>query len=437
MKEEKILQYKMFQKDLINTLNDKGMDEVEVWLRVTVEEELYARNDKIEQFRNTDLAKITISAIKNKQSSTVKRDIDFNNKNVKSEIINELTNLVESSPADEANCFANHAESRAFHTGPQEAEPEQMYEVLNNYLNYVHKTYPKINIKEGGITYNKELGFYMNSHGADLSASVGNYSFGIGFVGKDGEKTSSMNYFYQYLNDLDQDLTKTDWINNELKLSIEHINATKINDKFEGEVILTPNSVDGFTESLFSHLTTDTLISKTSKLEGKVGEQIVSELLTIGSYGVHPELAKANHISRDGFLTENVNLIENGVLQSYLLGLYGSKKTGLPRSGNTGESIVINAGDTPYDDMIKSTKKGILLGYFAGGRPNDNGDFSGVAKNSFLIEDGKITKAVMEVMITGNIFDMFNNISQISRETINTGYAINPWIKIEKMGISG
>ena len=87
--------------------------------------------------------------------------------------------------------------------------------------------------------------------------------------------------------------------------------------------------------------------------------------------------------------------------------------------------------------MIKNVKKGILLGRFSGGSPAANGDFSGVAKNSYLIENGEITKPLSETMIAGNIVKMFNDIISVSKEKVDYGNAIVPWMHSTGITISG
>jgi PmbA protein len=87
--------------------------------------------------------------------------------------------------------------------------------------------------------------------------------------------------------------------------------------------------------------------------------------------------------------------------------------------------------------MVADVKKGILLGRFSGGSPSDNGDFSGVAKNSYLIENGKIARPVGETMIAGNLCSLFKDIRAVSREEINYGSGIMPWILSGNITISG
>jgi PmbA protein len=87
--------------------------------------------------------------------------------------------------------------------------------------------------------------------------------------------------------------------------------------------------------------------------------------------------------------------------------------------------------------MVKSVKKGVLLARFSGGSPSDNGDISGVAKNSYLIEDGEIKYPISESMISGNVADMLMNVTAVSRERVDYGFSIYPWVAVSGVTISG
>lgn len=94
-------------------------------------------------------------------------------------------------------------------------------------------------------------------------------------------------------------------------------------------------------------------------------------------------------------------------------------------------------GDTSYEDMIKNTDRGIILGRFSGGNPSINGDFSGVAKNSFLVENGKVVGCVNEVMVSGNLADLLNNLITLSKETVANGSCVLPYAAFDHVTISG
>ena len=97
----------------------------------------------------------------------------------------------------------------------------------------------------------------------------------------------------------------------------------------------------------------------------------------------------------------------------------------------------VKAGSVSYEDMIKSIDKGLLVCRLSGGSPASNGDFSAVAKNSFLIENGKITKPVLETMISGNLDNMLKNVVEISKEVTEDGSCVFPWVTFDGVTVSG
>ncbi|MBT6551992.1 MAG: TldD/PmbA family protein, partial [Gammaproteobacteria bacterium] len=88
------------------------------------------------------------------------------------------------------------------------------------------------------------------------------------------------------------------------------------------------------------------------------------------------------------------------------------------------------------DDLIAGVEKGILLGRFSGGSPNDKGDFSGVAKNSYYIENGKILYPVSETMVSGNIASVLKEVNAVSRQQVDFGNCAYSWIRSPGLVIS-
>ena len=65
------------------------------------------------------------------------------------------------------------------------------------------------------------------------------------------------------------------------------------------------------------------------------------------------------------------------------------------------------------------------------------GHFTGVAKNSFLIKDGKIAQALTETMISGNLAQMLKSVRGISAESVNYGTCILPYAAFDGITVSG
>jgi PmbA protein len=178
------------------------------------------------------------------------------------------------------------------------------------------------------------------------------------------------------------------------------------------------------------------LISGRSVYKDKLNESIADSRFTMHSKPRSDELQSNYFITGDGYESQNCTLIENGILKTFLLGIYGANKTGLSRSVNDGGAHIVDSGNVAFNDLVLSMKQGIILSRFSGGTPSDNGDFSGVAKNSYYVENGVVKFPISETMISGNICDMMNNIVDISKERIDYGDCIYPWVQFDGLIIS-
>lgn len=66
-----------------------------------------------------------------------------------------------------------------------------------------------------------------------------------------------------------------------------------------------------------------------------------------------------------------------------------------------------------------------------------SGDFSVEARNSFLVENGEITSPVKSMMISGNMFDLLQNIIGAGRDDRVLGNIITPTLKISGLKVIG
>ncbi|MDD9982117.1 MAG: metallopeptidase TldD-related protein, partial [Gammaproteobacteria bacterium] len=63
-------------------------------------------------------------------------------------------------------------------------------------------------------------------------------------------------------------------------------------------------------------------------------------------------------------------------------------------------------------------------------------DFSGVAKNSFYVEDGEIRYPLIETMVSGNFQDLLLNIRGVSSESMDFGSGEFPYLAASGVTIS-
>jgi PmbA protein len=143
----------------------------------------------------------------------------------------------------------------------------------------------------------------------------------------------------------------------------------------------------------------------------------------------------------EGAATRDRELVENGILQGYVLGSYSARRLGLKTTGNAGgvhNLIVEAAADTPaYDALLRRMGSGLLVTELMGQGVNGvTGDYSRGA-SGFWIEDGAVAYPVHEVTIAGNLRDIYRNIVTLGGDVDSRGSIRCGSVLIGEMTIAG
>jgi PmbA protein len=346
--------------------------------------------------------------------------------------------LARSSEPDPANDISPARPFERFESGAVEPDGAAMYDRLREYIDWARGAYPKTRLEQCILDFGRGESFYANSNGAEFEDRSGLYSFSAIFTSKDGTDASSFNYSGATHRQLDKPLQEWGRVAELMHQSAEQTRVSPVKGSFTGDVIITPECLGDFVGYLDGvYLGDYAMITGNSPWKESMGKSVISRLVSIRSEPNGPRIEAGYPYTGDGFRAENCTIIESGTLRNFTLGLYGSNKTGKPRCPSGGGAIVVESGETPLDDMVKDVKHGILLARFSGGSPSDNGDFSGVAKNSYLIENGKIMRPVGETMLAGNVAALFNSVRAVSKESADYGSAILPWVLTGGITISG
>jgi predicted Zn-dependent protease len=129
----------------------------------------------------------------------------------------------------------------------------------------------------------------------------------------------------------------------------------------------------------------------------------------------------------EGVPREQIRLVENGVVRSVVYSrqaahLAGTKPTGhgFPLPNEAGEmptNIVIAGGETPVEEMIASTKRGVLvtrLWYIREVDPYQKIMTGMTRDGTFLIEDGRVVRGLKNFRFNQNLIELLNNVEALS-----------------------
>ncbi len=419
----------------VDTLIGEGVEKAEASLLLTRKYELNAEAGTISLIRTTDDVNLFVMGIdKEKRAST---SLNKTDENSVIDSVKELLELIEAGEPDPAFDIALEQPSESFTKGPEKPDTILMYARVKELLEHCKDKYPHLILEQVIFDHTAKQRWYSNSNGVNFDSFRGVYNLSVSFTSKDGADVSSFNYIDISMGDLTSELIDLDGVERIITQSTEQITTKNVDGSFVGDILVTPECMESFVSTLTGYLTDYPMMTGTSIFKDSLGERIADERLSIHSRPVSDELAGGYFFTGDGYKAENSTIIEKGLLKSLLLTLYGSLKVGKEKAVNAGAFYVIEPGETPFDEMVKSVEKGILLCRFSGGQPSSNGDFSGVAKNSYYIENGEIKYPISETMVAGNLKQMFREISGISLERVNNGASIMPWVTFSGVTISG
>ena len=419
----------------VEALQRLGLHKSECVLRDTGKDELNVDSGEISLLRTTDNTSLTLTGILDDKKGTI--SINKIDRQSIDEAASEVLEMAESSEPDSANDIASTQPAAAFEKGSGAPDLDLMYSRMKDFLKYIGECYPSLIMEQAILDFTVIHKYFRNSNGVDLQSRRSSYNFSPMFTSKEGTETSSFNYASFSTAELDRNLHEYGTLDKLMKQSTEQVHSREFQGKFDGDIIITPDCFGSLIQMITMYLYDYPLITGTSIFKDSLEMMIANPQFTLHSRPLFEELAEGYFITIDGFTAENSTIIEKGVLKSFLLSLYGANKTGKNRAVNSGGAYVIDPGEYTFDEMTSSVKRGILLCRFSGGLPSESGDFSGVAKNSYYIENGEIKYPVKEIMISGNILSLLKNIKRISTERVNFGDSILPWIQVKNMTIFG
>jgi PmbA protein len=218
------------------------------------------------------------------------------------------------------------------------------------------------------------------------------------------------------------------------------------------KLVLTPFALQGLLYyTLINAVKADNVQRNQSPFKGKIGEKVASEHITIYDDGLFPGGLRTWAFDGEGVPQQKTPLIEKGVLQGFLYDNYAAKKEGLESTGNASRAgylstpnidatnFHITPGNKTPDELISEVDDGLLIYYLQGAHSSNpvSGEFSVVATPAWKIKKGEIAHATRGVMLAGNIFEAFKNVSIVANNERKMGQLIAPWILVENVRVIG
>ncbi len=272
------------------------------------------------------------------------------------------------------------------------------------------------NSEGAGVSNSESIFAYANSHGFVGGYPSTRHSVSCSVIAEDGNNMQR-DYWYTSARDI-RDMDSAEFVGKLAgertvrRLGAKTISTCQVPVLFEAPL------ASSLISSLISAVSGGSLYRKSSFLLDSLGKQIASPLLNIDELPHIKKGIASSAFDSEGVATKSRKLVENGVLQGYVLSSYSARKLGMQTTGNAGgaHNLIVQHTNHSFADLLKLMGTGLLVTEVLGhGLNMVTGDYSRGAAG-FWVQNGVIAYPVEEITIAGNMGEMLKQIVAIGSD---------------------
>ncbi|TCZ79876.1 TldD/PmbA family protein [Paenibacillus albiflavus] len=291
--------------------------------------------------------------------------------------------------------------------------------------------------------------FIANNLGLDCAAKYNQAVAGIYVIAEEGGEKTTGGWYEYTLEDFDQvDYLKA--AREAVKEAVSKLGADTI-ESSNYPVIFRQDAASTMLEIFTNIFSAEAVDKDFSRLKGKIGEQVAASIVTIVDDPHMANVPARCTFDAEGSATKRVEIIKEGQLLTFLHNRKTAQKFGVESTGHatkgsyrakigiSPQNLFITAGATSLEDMIGSMDKGLMITDLQGTHAGANavsGEFS-LSCNGFLIENGAIVRPVNQITVSGNFFNLLQDVEVVGNDLRFLDSCTSPSLKVKSLTISG
>ena len=416
-----------------------GATDSTVTVMHSISESVNFRNNKLDESDRSDSLGVSLTTYIGKKKSSISSS-NLNEDNIQT-LVGRCIETTKITPEDEYNSL------------PDQDLLAKKINDLNLYDDYHIENDEKIEylkeveeaVLEKKEIINTETGFSESKSNFILANSDGflngykssSFSASCVAVAKDSNDNMERDYEFTSTCHLSDMLRPSQIGKIAAKKTIQKLNPQKIESE-KISVIFDRRISKGMLNTFASAISASAIARGTSFLKDKINEEIFSSSINIFD---KPNIIKglgSRYFDSEGVKTNELKLVDQGVLKHYLVDTYNGKKLNLRSNGRSSgtSNLFFEKGSTSYKDLLKLNPRTLYVTETIGHGSNlVTGDYS-VGANGFIVEEGIFKHPVSEITIAGNFKDIFKNITLA--DDLEFKYSTNaPTMLIEGMVVAG
>ena len=433
-------------KDTLDRSKQKGADEVEVYgesvrtITVAIE-----KND-LQVSRAQKETMIGVRAFSEKRIGFA----STNDLTTIDETCADAVTLAKASPTDENNVLPQREESKyvsgIYDPACEGFSIDKAIEQAVRMLDIASSIDKRLILGNGEFSVHIGTRALVNSSGVSWEEPESLFVFYALATARDGEEVSNMDYQFDATRRADaidvEPITRRACEN-----ALGSLGAKK-GISFNGQVVLSPNAAQSlFASLILFQANAKNVLRGMSRWKDMLGNVVASDLISVVDDGRLQDGVGTASFDREGVAHKRLNLIEGGRLTSFMHNMYTATALSMENTGHAAGSarsvpgigpsnFEILPGETSRDELIAEIDKGVLVTRFSGRADPVSGDFSGVAKGGYLIENGRISRPIRGTLIAGNAFDALKTLSGVSRERERVFSLTLPYLRLERISVT-
>ncbi len=423
----------------IDTAKKLGATDSNAFVMHSISETVNFRNKKLDESDRSDNLGVTLTTYIGKKKSTISSS-NLTETNIKN-LIERCIETTKITPEDEFNSLPDkELLAREINDlnlyDDNHIENEKKIDYLKEVENSAFENKEIINT-ETGFSENKSNFILANSDGFLNGYKSSSFSASCVAVAKDTNNNMERDYEFTSKCHLDDMLKPKEIGSIAAKKTIEKLNPQKIKSE-KISVVFDRRISKGILSTLAGAISASAIARGTSFLKEKLNKEIFSSSINVLD---KPNIAKglgSRYFDSEGVKSEELKLVDQGVLKHYLVDTYYGKKLNLKSNGRCDgtSNLFFENGAISYQDLLKLNQRTLYVTETIGHGTNlVTGDYS-VGATGFIIENGVFKHPVSEITIAGNFKDIFKNITLAN--DLEFKYATNaPTMLIEGMVVAG
>lgn len=170
------------------------------------------------------------------------------------------------------------------------------------------------------------------------------------------------------------------------------------------DMLLDARVVSRILNVMLSPLGGTAIYEQRSCMADKLGKRVASPAFQLRDEPWIPRALGSRDHDGDGLPSAPRPIIENGVLKTFFINVYNSRRLGMPVTTGRASNLVVPAGDRSAQALLAERDRVIRVDGFLGGNTNPvTGDFSFGVQGA-LVQNGKVLHPISEMNVSGNIF---------------------------------